>query len=121
MTLYPKQKHPYISQLATIFRHIRKHGIKTKKDRRIEELESLLSYMAAQPEFKAETKDVLTLRHNQILEPGVKQEFALDLISRRFGEELKPFIESNVVISPSGNKVLQASIDILIRKGGSVP
>ena len=96
-------------------------GFKTKKDKRIEELEKLLDYlMHQQPKITTEEKQVVTLRRNQILEPGFDLEIAKELVAKRYGEDLRPYILYEVVTSPSGNQVLQAKLDVLSFMGGAV-
>lgn len=96
-------------------------GFKTKKDKRIEELEKLVDYlMHQQPKITSEERQIVTLRRNQILEPGVDPEFAKQIVAKRYGEDLRPYIRFEVVTSPSENRVLQAKLDVVSFLGGSV-
>lgn len=96
-------------------------GIKTKKDKRIEELENLLSYtLTTRLKAQSKTKDVVTLRRNQLVEPGVDVEFAKQLTVKRFSEDLRPYVKFEEVVSPSGDNVLYASLDVLKDKGGYI-
>ena len=96
-------------------------GIKTKKDKRIEELENLLSYTLS-TRLKADTqkREVITLRRNQLVEPGVDVEFAKQLTIKRFSEDLRPYVKFEEVVSPSGDNILYARLDVVTEKGGCI-
>lgn len=96
-------------------------GIKTKKDKRIEELENLLSYtLTTRLKAQTKSKDVVTLRRNQLVEPGVDVEFAKQLTVKRFLEDLRPYVKFEEVVSPSGDNILYASLEVLKDKGGYI-
>jgi hypothetical protein len=96
-------------------------GIKTKKDKRIEELENLLSYtLTTRLKAQTKSKDVVTLRRNQLVEPGVDVEFAKQLTVKRFSEDLRPYVKFEEVVSPSGDNILYASLEVLKDKGGYI-
>lgn len=63
-------------------------GIKTKKDKRIEELLEFLNYaMAQRPSITTIERDVVTLKATQILEPGMPVDFAKKHMVREMAED----------------------------------
>lgn len=96
-------------------------GIKTKKDKRIEELEKLLNYVMAQrPSIATIERDVVTLRSTQILEPGMPVDFAKKHIARKMAEHLENHIEFDVRDSDCQFPIVEGTLHVCIRKGGAL-
>jgi hypothetical protein len=96
-------------------------GIKTKKDKRIEELEKLLNYaMAQRPSIATIERDVVTLRATQILEPGMPVDFAKKHIAREMAEHLENHIEYDVRDSEYHSPLVEGTLYVCIRKGGAI-
>lgn len=97
-------------------------GIKTKKDKRIEELEKLLDYMSAtaKPHIATIERDVVTLKCKQILEPGMPVEFAKHRIARDFTEHIETQIDYDIRDSDTPYPVIEGTLRVVVQKGGTV-
>lgn len=68
-------------------------GIESKKDKRIKELERMLSSTYYRvPKVIAQDKNVITLCTRTILEDGMPTEYAKEIIARRMVDEIKQYI-----------------------------
>lgn len=72
-------------------------GIKTKKDKRIEELEMRLheTYLRT-PRVITQDRNSVTFGATIILEDGVPIEYAKDVIAKKMIDEAKQFIEYDI-------------------------
>ena len=68
-------------------------GFKSKKDKRIEELERQLqaTYMKS-PKVVAIDRDIVVLGANIAIEPGMTVEYAKEMLARKMVEEVKQFM-----------------------------
>ena len=68
-------------------------GFKSKKDKRIEELERQLqaTYMKS-PKVVAIDRDIVVLGANTAIEPGMPVEYAKEMLARKMVEEVKQFM-----------------------------
>ena len=65
-------------------------GFKSKKDKRIEELERLLAIASVkQPWVVTQEREVVTLQAKIVLEPGMPIEYAKETLARKMTETVK--------------------------------
>ena len=65
-------------------------GFKSKKDKRIEELERQLSYMYMRiPQVVSQEHNVVTLKTSIILEPGMPVTYAKEVLARNMVESVR--------------------------------
>lgn len=65
-------------------------GFKSKKDKRIEELERLLAIASVkQPWVVTQEREVVTLQAKIVLEPGMPIEYAKETLARLMVQEVK--------------------------------
>jgi len=90
-------------------------GIKTKKDKRIEELEEQLRYTYfKQPMIIENRGNVLTVASKVCLEDMMPVEYAKDKISRDMAENLKEYITYDVEQYSNGKKALSGYLKIVV-------
>ena len=65
-------------------------GFKSKKDKRIEELERLLAIASVkQPRVITQEREVVTLQAKIVLEPGMPIDYAKEYLARLMADEIK--------------------------------
>ena len=92
-------------------------GIKTKKDKRIEYLESLvMAQQYKRPTIIQQAKDIQTLGASIILERDMSIEYAKREVTRRLIEDAEQNIYYDVEDDNRGNKILRGYLRVVIER-----
>lgn len=92
-------------------------GIKTKKDKRIEYLESLvMAQQYKRPTIIQQAKDIQTLGASIILERDMPIEYAKREVTRRLIEGAEQNIYYDVEDDNRGNKILRGYLRVVIER-----
>lgn len=85
-------------------------GFKSKKDKRIEELERLL--YIRQPQLLKVEHNIRVLGASIILEPDMPVEYAKEMLARKMVEEVKESMSYDLEDDGRGNKLMRAYLKV---------
>lgn len=90
-------------------------GFKSKKDKRIEELERQLSCMYMRiPKVVSQERNVVTLKTSIVLEPGMPVEFAKEHLARNMVETVREHMTYDLDDDNEMRPVLHGQLQIVI-------
>lgn len=87
-------------------------GFKSKKDKRIEELEAML-FMRGTPRIIESKHNITTLGARLILEPDMPVEYAKEILARKMTEQIKDSMTYDLEDDSERHKILRATLKIV--------